>query len=553
MLAMSPVRGQCLRAVARQSMTSPVSSTTEEAAATASRAAVTPLTRDHWLLLAALTILFIGLRCVLLTADAPLDVLGRDARELFAEPPAKSHEARNWAMFGAFKISPVDDYQFWRAQSPVWVYPLALFFRVFGTDYPQLRIFSTLYAAFGFVLLLAIAARFMRASTWCFVGLALALDPLYFHTARVGFIEPAVATWVTLAVFALLLAERDLRWLVVAQVACALAVFTKQAGLFAAPLLAFSTIYLGLRADRTSASVRRQLWIVSLSALLIAAASIVYIASSDYTRAIAYNYRHVLLGAQAPRQHRYRGVSSLLFRLYDPERYVHFIGAMPVTGPIALITVLYFGIRTLRTKRRPAYAELIVFGWLACALIAMEVIAKSQLRYWTIVIPPAAVIAGIGIEWARKALATRRAALGPLPLAVPLVALFALSAYGHIEYVRHAVHTVRDGALRIEQQVGDRPATIVGFPSPGIVLGTPYRNFYVRGGFNATRDQLRALEITHFLFRSDRRDRTREIVSQASPELLRALHAELALTVRDEPLQLFEVEHSGLRHEHDSE
>ena len=77
-------------------------------------------------LLVALTLLFIGLRCWMLTADAPLSVLGRDARELFAEPAAKSHEARNWAVFGAFKVSPVDDYQFWRAQSPATSEPAAM-------------------------------------------------------------------------------------------------------------------------------------------------------------------------------------------------------------------------------------------------------------------------------------------------------------------------------------------------------------------------------------------------------------------------------------------
>src|SRR5262245_34251370 len=127
--------------------------------------------RRELLLMAALTVLFLALHCVLLTADAPLDILGREARELYAEPPAKSHEARNWAMFGAFQLSPVDDYQFWRAQSPAWVYPLALFFRVFGTDYPQPRIFSMLYAALGFVLMLAIARRFARPEVWGVIGL----------------------------------------------------------------------------------------------------------------------------------------------------------------------------------------------------------------------------------------------------------------------------------------------------------------------------------------------------------------------------------------------
>jgi hypothetical protein len=495
--------------------------------------------RRALLLIAALTVLFVALRCVLLTADAPLSILGREARELYAEPPAKSHEARNWAMFGAFQLSPVDDYQFWRAQSPAWVYPLALFFRVFGTDYPQLRIFSLLYAALGFALMLAILRRFVRPAAWGFIGLAVALDPLYFHTARVGFIEPAVATWVTLAVFALLLAERDLRWLVVAQVACVLAIFTKQAGVFAVPLVGFGTIYLGLRADRTQPEVRRNLWIVGASAIAIALASVAYVASSDYMRAIEYNYRHVLLGAQASARHRYRGVRSLMFRLYDPERYTHFIGAMPITGVIAVATFIYFAVRTLRARRMPAYAEIVVFGWFAACLLAMEAIAKSQLRYWTIVIPAGAVLAGIGIEWLQTALNTSRPKLARLPLAVPLAALLAVSGYCGISYLRSAVHTVRDGALSLEQHLGANEATIVGFPSPGIVLGTPYKNFYVRGGFNATRDQLHALGITHFLFRRDARDRTREIVQQESPDMLESIHPEISFEVRKEPLVLY--------------
>jgi hypothetical protein len=503
------------------------------------------------LLMAALACLFIAVRCVALSADAPLSVHGRVARELYAEPPAKSHEARNWALFGAFKLNPVDDYQFWRAQSPVWVYPLALFFRVFGTDYPQLRIFSMLYSALGFVLLLAIGSRFLRPSTLCFVGLVLIVDPLYFHTSRVGFIEPAVATWVTLMVLALLFAESDLRWLAIAQVACALAVFTKQAGVYALPLLAFGTLYVVMRTDRSSPQVRRQLAITGAAALVVIALTVIYVMSSDYLRAVAYNYKHVLLGAQASRQHRYRGPASLLFRLYDPERYEHFFGAMPITGLLAIATALFAAVQAVRSKRWPAYAELVVFGWLACALLAMEVIAKSQIRYWTVVIPPAAVIAGLGIERAREALLVRRPALANLPLAVPLCALIGFSAYGHTQYLRSAVYTVRDGARQIVQQIGDQPATIVGFPSPGIVLGTPYKNFYVRGDFNETRDQLRELGITHFLFRA-RGDRARLIIEREFPQSMSALEPELALTVREEPLQLFEVEPARLAGTDDS-
>lgn len=492
-------------------------------------------------LIAALTLLFIALRCLFLTADAPLRVFGREARELYAEPPAKSHEARNWAMFGAWQLNPADNYQFWRAQSPAWVYPLAGFFRIFGTDYPQLRIFSTLYSALGFALLLVIASRFMRASTVAFVGLALALDPVYFHTSRVGFIEPAVATWVTLVVLALLLAERDLRWLIVAHLACALAVFSKQAGIFSTPLVAFGTLYLGYRADRSTPAARPKLWLAGASAVFVAIASALYMTSAEYVRAIAYNYGHVVLGNNSPAQNRYRGVRSLLFRLYDPERYLHFFGTMPATSLIALATTVYIAVRSIRTRKLPSYAELIMLGWFACALFAMEVIAQSRLRFWTIVIPAAALVAGLGVERAREWLATHKPSLAALPLAAPLIVLLGWSAYGHIAYARSAVYTVRDGAREIEQQIGDRPATIVGFASPGIVLGTPYKNFYVRGGFNETREQLQALGITHFLFRRDGGDRTREIVGREFPDFMSGLQPDLALEIRKEPLVLYDA------------
>lgn len=492
-------------------------------------------------LIAALTVLFIALRCLFISADAPLRMFGRDTRELFAEPPAKSHEARNWAVFGAWKLSPADNYQFWRAQSPAWVYPLAGFFRVFGTDYPQLRIFSTLYAALGFVLLLAIASQLMRPSTVAFLGLALALDPIYFHTSRVGFIEPAVATWVTLVVLALLLAERDLRWLVVAHLACALAVFSKQAGIFCTPLVAFGTLYLAWRADRSTPESRRKLWIAGTSGLIVFVASAIYMSSSEYVRAIAYNYGHVVLGDQSPAQNRYRGLRSLLFRLYDPERFLHYFSSLPATGIIAIGASIYVVVRTIRTRKLPSYTELIVFGWFASALFAMEVIAQSRYRFWTIVIPAAAVVAGFGIEWARVWLEARKPSLAALPLAVPLVVLLGWSAFGHIKYASSAEYTVRDGAREIEQQLGERDATIVGFASPGIVLGTPYKNFYVRGGFNETREQLQALGITHFLFRRDMSDRTREIVGRAFPDFMAGLRPDLALQVRAEPLELYDA------------
>jgi hypothetical protein len=499
--------------------------------------------RPGSLLIAALTFLFVALRCLQLDADPPSSINGRESRELYAEPPAKSHEARNFALFGAFQLSRADDYQFWRAQSPAWVYPLAGFFHVFGTDYPQLRIFSTLYAALGFALLLAIAHQVSSGGAFVFVGLALAIDAVYFHTARVGFIEPAVGTWVTLAALALLHAERNLRWLIVAHVAFVFAFFSKQAAVYALPFIAFASGYRLLLAFQASNEDRKQAKLVIAAAVLLLVLSGLYIATSDYVRAVLHNVNHVILGSDAPPRNQYRGLKTLLFRLRDRERYAHFFSSIPVSGPIAVATLLAYGVQAVRTRRWPSYRAFVLLGWFASALFAMEVLAKSALRFWTIAVPPAALVAGLGLERAREWMRERgtvwtaQRAL----IALPLAAAMAWSAYGNFVSLRRPEYTVRDGAARLQQEIGARDATVVGFPSPGIVLGTPYKNFYVRGQFNAERAQILQLGITHLLLR-DGKDATEDILQREFPSLMKKLQPRAELQVRGESLKLFDVE-----------
>ena len=342
-----------------------------------------PEWRKRLLLTVVCTALFVALRCVALDADPPSSIPGTSSRELFAEPAAKAHEARNYALFGAFKLNPLDNYQFWRAQSPLWVYPLAGYFTAFGVDYPQLRTFSTLYAALGLGLLLWIAADLMRPSVWVFVGLLLALDPLYFHTARVGILEPAVASWLTLSMFALLRAERDARWLCLALVAFVLAFFTKQAAVYCLPVIGIAGGYLWLRAPG------REHFIVLACGLLL---------------------------------------------------------GLPVSGPIALVCCAGYAIRMLRRRKLPSFRELVVLGWFVCALGAMAVISRSGLRFWTLAVPPAALLAGLGVEHALRALELRArpVAVRALPLATPLLLVLLVSAGGHAHYFGHLQHSVRE-------------------------------------------------------------------------------------------------------------
>ncbi len=488
---------------------------------------------------ALLFALFVLVRCLYLDADPPLRIGPHDARELFAEPPAKSHEARNHALFGTFHVNPADDYQFWRVQSPLWVYPLARFFEAFGTSYPTLRVFSTLYAALGLLALMAMAAHFLTERALWFLGLVLVTDSVFFHTSRVGFLEPAVASYSSVAVLCLLLAvHRHIGFLVGAHGAFAAALLTKQAAVVVLPVIVVGTVWALARSPNQDH--RTRLWRSLVVAHLVILSSLIawYVTRDAYYRSVVHNVGHVLLGSDAGRAARWRGVGSLGTRLTDTARYQHFLLSVPVTGPLALLTVAA-GMLDLARGRRPSALLWLCSLWFLCALGSMMIVAKSALRFWTVVVPPSALVAAAGLEAALGALERRGVRRAQVALALLWLALLSLNSYGYVRHVWHPRYTVRDGAAALSRHLGKRDASLIGLVAPGLVLATPYKNYYVRGSFNNGATKLASLGITHMLVLT--RDPATQIATRAFPGLLRGVRPVLKLTVRGQRLRLFDV------------
>jgi hypothetical protein len=494
-------------------------------------------------LIAALVLLFIGLRCVNLAADPPITFGTRATREMVAEPAAKSHEARNYALFGAYHLNEADDYQFWRSQSPVWVYPLTAFFKLFGTNWPQLRLFSTLYSAVGLAMLLAVAVRFASPLAVTFIGALLACDSMYFHYSRAGLLEPAVNTWLVACMLALVLAERQPRWLLLSHWALALAFFTKQAALVAMPVVALATVWVLFRVVEQRPDARRIRVAIFGNVFLIVALVTLYVLNSDYWRAVEHNVNHVLLGSDAPPEHRYSGLASIFQRFTD-GRYRHFFATVAVTGPLALLAAATVAYEAVRRRRLPSYPTLVLVGWFLCAFGAMFAIAWSALRFWTMVVMPAALIAGFALD--HLFAAAQRGGLvrvfKPVAIVGALV-LFGVHAFMLREPLFAPRFTLRDGAKAIEQAIGPGPATLLGSQSPVLVLGTPYKNFYLRSKFNATRDQLEKLAPTHFVFVANG-DGSKTILKRELPSVAAALVQILALKVRGVDLKLYAAQDS---------
>jgi hypothetical protein len=193
--------------------------------------------RRSWILTIAMFAVFLAVRFAYLTADPPMSLPnGNDYNELVVEPTAKAHEARNRALFGMWKTSPVDNYQFWRVQAPAWVYPLSWWFRLTNVSYATLRTYAILGSAVGFLGLLALASNRLGEFPFVMAGAFFGLNFYSVLYSRYGLIEPQVNTFIILTVLGLHLARRRLVWLAAAEVTLALAVLTKQTAFFMAPL-----------------------------------------------------------------------------------------------------------------------------------------------------------------------------------------------------------------------------------------------------------------------------------------------------------------------------
>lgn len=503
----------------------------------------------------AMTLLFIGIRSFYLDADTPLWVGNYYARELYAEPPAKAHEARNYALFGKWHLNPVDNYQFWRAQSPVWVYPLTWVFKTFGTDYPQLRVYSTLYSAFGLAVMMWLAARYLSTPALFFSGFVLAIDRVYFHYARVGLLEPAVNSWIAVAMLALLRARERVEWLIVAQLAFVLAFFTKQAALYVLPVIGVASLWYFMRPSQNARAPRREKLLrelTALHALLILGLSVAYMSSEPYRRAVAHNVNHMLVGDREVERRWANNVASVLSRVTDGEKYDHFWITVPLIGILATGTVVIW-LGVLAYKRRLDAFAAISGSWFVCACVAMLVISKSELRFWTLMFMPAALVSAAGLDVVFRALATYppkwvrdprvkfwAAQFAWIAFAIPLAITIARDTKGLKKTLGHPTFTLRDGAIKLRKELGETDATIVGLASPPLVLGTPYRNYYVREYFNSTRSALQQLGITHILLHSGF-DVSRDIIRREFPRMLGSLRPTLVIPVRNLRLLLYPV------------
>ncbi len=491
-----------------------------------------------WLLA---VLLYLAPRLSGLDADPPREIaMGSLGAELMVEPPAKAHEARNWALFGSFKINDADNYQFWRAQSPAWVYPLALSFKTFGVSYATLRTTATAFGLLGRLGMVLLAHRRFGALGAVLAAVLFGTEQFGIFFGRSGILEPVVAAWCVLGLCFLDRAFERVAWLAPAAIALVVALATKLAALPAVPVfVVFGAV--ALFRGEGSARKARVRWLALGALVLVVAALGVYAASPSYTRTLAWNFQHMLFAKEG-------GIELDLDALDEEEMGADFdqvqkrLFRMSWMFPFTLAgTTLELGRQAyLAARRRTDLRELMLVAYFLSFAVGVLVPRFSGIRFLTLLAVPMALLTIQFVAAATARLAERMPLVGRV-FPVAFAVSFAGYGLGTWAYARsHMTYEIRTAAALLREHIGDRPnAVVIGLWSAPIVLETPYKHYYVKSHFNATAEALHDLAPTHTALLEG--DYTRTILRREWPEAIEQGKTLATFSLRDKPMTLAEI------------
>ncbi len=452
---------------------------------------------------AALTLAFLIPRIAFLSADPPVALSGtvERAQDFWLEPPAKAHEARNKALFGAWRTNDADQYQFWRFQSPMWVYPLAGVFTTFGVSYVSLRSFSISIALFGFLIALALARERYRDGAFLVLGLGLALN---FHAIlfdRSGLIEVMTSSAVAATMLCLYFGNRHPLWLTGSQLWFVIAFFAKQGAIYAFPALVIFNVLSFLELRRKNEH-SRILWLPVGTAALIGVCAVAYILHPEYQRTLYWNVGHMMFAGEQ-RGSFINQVASVWARLGSVGKYhSHLILTFPVFAVLAAGAVGRTLLRGMAGHGWPRWDALVAV-WLASAWVALLVIRQDDVRFAAILVLPVFLLAGQAVadtfEWGESQPRTRSIA-GAMVVIVLLSLLRQCGSY--VNWMRQRQYQLIEAADTIREKLGDQPAVIVGRFSAPMILQTPYEHYYVKWFFNTDVETMAQFGTTHALWRT---------------------------------------------------
>lgn len=514
-----------------------------------------------------------------LELDAPETVVrGYSAQAHYRDEAAKAHEARNMAKWQRWSLSDLDEYGFWRAQSPSWVYGEYLWFRAFGVGLPQARLFVIVHSIVALALLMWLAMIRHGLPSAVAVGLLLGLNWAYLVFSRLALMEGALLCWLLVATVGLSQLERHPaqagRWSALAALAMWVACTIKQTGLLLIPAFSVVLVLLGLRAAGLVAGLRDEheswrerlrarlrlreakLSMLALAVLGLVLAMLVF--SPEYQQRLSFNAVHFTAAKEQPVLA--RATQTLVRGLFSFRLQLMFMLLAPLIlwlATIDLARVSWLGLRSVRARRRgqeePVRRGLLegradaidwwMLAWAVFALLANLASPHRAIRFQLVMLPPAAWLAAvlIGRAWLHawpSPIWTRAVRAGLVTLA--LLGTF-LTTLRFVDWVRYGSTTAATIGEELTALIGPREAVVVGEFAAQAVFETDYQHFYVRRNqFNDSPEIIRGLGITHLAVAGDE-DFVEDLMHDQAPELLVGRRKLGVVQFRTRQLQVWEL------------
>jgi 4-amino-4-deoxy-L-arabinose transferase-like glycosyltransferase len=376
--------------------------------------------------------------------------------------------ARNAVLLGEWIT---DEWQLVIAQLPfnaaAW-----LVFEAFGVGIVQARIVSVLATCVAVVVLALLVGRRFGALAGLLSGLALATAPLTLYYGRLALLEPAVMAGLVLGFVALVgwQGRGPLPGGILAGIGFAIAVGSKPSAI--APVAGLLVGALLVRGARTTIAPRVAIALATLSAVAIAwllAMSIAGISVADALRPWPDAGLAVAPNEILERVGRY---------FVDQDDGAIYANWTLITGTVAGLVAIRHWRARLTTEQRVVIAASV--GWLLVGILVLLVVAYRPSRYVVPLLPPMALLTGVGAALLVNGLSLRRPAI----LAVGLAA--AVCAAGVINLVTWT----RDATYRlpaIQQEVVDllpAGAVVQGGFAPTLAMRAPVATVIPQGEVN---------------------------------------------------------------------
>ena len=229
------------------------------------------------------------------------------------------------------------------------------------------------------------------------LGLFVVCDYIGLHYGRVGLLEPALNALLVWVAFTLLLARRHVLWLIPMTWVFALALLTKQTGLYVAPLVLTFGIPAWLRAARAGSRKRLYQGLVLAHALALGGALVAYALSDAYLRTVLWNFGHVVHGEDGATALDAEGldVGSIAARFGDLTKLWRFISTYPLTGILATCESARLLRRALK-RRAIAPWQKLALVWLGCAALTLFFTKLTDVRFYVLLAPPVTLLADKG-------------------------------------------------------------------------------------------------------------------------------------------------------------